>query len=65
MKKELVLALIMVFSWASATFFTEGADDIIDKYVTKYHHKAVIHIGVAFIFILIIIYLSTRQIKSK
>lgn len=55
---QLTLSLIMVFSWTCATLFTNGIDNIVNGYVSKYHHRSFIYFASSMLFLVAIVYLS-------
>jgi len=59
------IAVITVLSWTCATLFTSGVTNIVDKYVGIYRHKTFIYFFTSFIFLLLVIYFSTRERKDS
>jgi hypothetical protein len=59
------IAIITVLSWTCATLFTSGVTNIVDKYINIYKHRTFIYFFVSFIFLLLVIYFSTRQKKDE
>jgi hypothetical protein len=61
MKKQFILALVVVFSWTASNFFSIGIDDLLYKYVDSTHRQALVHFGVAFLFMLLIVYFGVED----
>lgn len=65
MKEELIIAIVAVLSWVTATFFTNSVSSVVDGYfVEKYHHKALVYALCSLLFLLITVYFSQR-VKSR
>lgn len=57
----MIIALIAVLSWVTATFFTNSVSTVVDGvFIKKYHHKAVVYLAISMIFLLATVYISTE-----
>jgi uncharacterized membrane protein YozB (DUF420 family) len=67
MKDEFISVLNTIFILVATYFFVFGTKEIIDGYLnTKFHHKAIIYFGFAFLLIILLFYISSeRKLKIK
>ena len=64
MNKELLITLAMIFSWAAATIFTSGINEVLKAHIKKNHHKYLVYFLLTGIFIYMVIFCNSR-IKHK
>lgn len=58
MKKQLVMAIVFVLSWACATMFTHGINDLIEGYLKKHHHRFLAHMSCFFVLLVLLVGVS-------
>ncbi len=64
MNKELLITLAMIFSWAAATLFTSGINEVLNINFKNRHHKYIIYFLLSGIFIYFVIFFNSH-IKHK
>ena len=65
MNNELLITLAMIFSWAAATLFTSGVNELLNTHIKKGHHKYLIYFLMTSIFIALVIFCNSHAQHHK